>query len=170
VGAGRVPNVDGLNLEAVGVEYDRRRGVVVNDHLQTTNPHIFAAGDICMDWKFTHAADAAARIVIKNALFSPFGLGRSKLSNLVMPWVTYTDPEIAHVGLYAHEAKQQGIETKPSKSPFPGGSRPGRWGKRGVFENSPQKRLRPNLGGHPRRPPRRGDDQRDHPGHHTGRG
>ncbi|TVP66426.1 MAG: mercuric reductase [Leptolyngbya sp. LCM1.Bin17] len=118
VGAGRVPNVDGLNLEAVGVEYDRRQGVVVDDHLQTTNPHIFAAGDICMNWKFTHAADAAARIVIKNALFSPFGLGRSQLSNLVMPWVTYTDPEIAHVGLYAHEAKQQGIETDIIKIPF----------------------------------------------------
>lgn len=118
VGAGRVPNVDGLNLEAVGVEYDRRRGVVVNDHLQTTNPKIFAAGDICMDWKFTHAADAAARIVIKNALFAPFGLGRSKLSSLVMPWVTYTDPEIAHVGLYAHEAKQQGIETDTIEIPF----------------------------------------------------
>ena len=118
VGAGRVPNVDGLSLEAVGVEYDHRRGVVVNDHLQTTNPSIFAAGDICMDWKFTHAADAAARIVIKNALFSPFGLGRSKLSSLVMPWVTYTDPEIAHVGLYAHEAKQQGIETNTIEIPF----------------------------------------------------
>lgn len=118
VGAGRVPNVDGLNLEAVGVEYDCRQGVVVNDHLQTTNPHIFAAGDICMDWKFTHAADAAARIVIKNALFAPLGLGRSKLSSLVMPWVTYTDPEIAHVGLYAHEAKQQGIETDTIEIPF----------------------------------------------------
>ncbi|MBE9113823.1 mercuric reductase, partial [Nodosilinea sp. LEGE 07298] len=118
VGAGRVPNVDGLGLETVGVEYDRRQGVVVNDHLQTTNPNIFAAGDICMDWKFTHAADAAARIVIKNALFSPFGLGRSKLSNLVMPWVTYTDPEIAHVGLYAHEAKQQGIEIDTIEIPF----------------------------------------------------
>ncbi|WOD40137.1 mercuric reductase [Nodosilinea sp. E11] len=118
VGAGRVPNVDGLNLEAVGVEYDRRRGVVVNDHLQTTNPRIFAAGDICMDWKFTHAADAAARIVIKNALFAPFGLGRSKLSSLVMPWVTYTDPEIAHVGLYAHEAKQQGLDTDTITIPF----------------------------------------------------
>jgi pyruvate/2-oxoglutarate dehydrogenase complex dihydrolipoamide dehydrogenase (E3) component len=118
VGTGRVPNVDGLNLEAVGVEYDRRRGVVVDDYLQTTNPRIFAAGDICMDWKFTHAADAAARIVIKNALFAPWGLGRSQLSRLVMPWVTYTDPEIAHVGLYAHEAKQQGIEVNTIEIPF----------------------------------------------------
>jgi pyruvate/2-oxoglutarate dehydrogenase complex dihydrolipoamide dehydrogenase (E3) component len=118
VGAGRVPNVDGLNLEAAGVTYDSRKGVVVNDHLQTTNPRIFAAGDICMDWKFTHAADAAARIVIKNALFAPFGLGRSKLSSLVMPWVTYTDPEIAHVGLYAYEAQKQGIEVDTITIPF----------------------------------------------------
>lgn len=99
VGAGRAPNVEGLNLEAVGVNYDRK-GVKVNDYLQTTNPRIYAAGDICMDWKYTHAADAAARIVIKNALFSPFGFGRSKLSSLTMPWVTYTDPEVAHVGIY----------------------------------------------------------------------
>ncbi|BAY15807.1 pyridine nucleotide-disulfide oxidoreductase dimerization region [Anabaenopsis circularis NIES-21] len=118
VGAGRAPNVEGLNLEGVGVEYDTRRGVKVNDYLQTTNPKIYAAGDICMDWKFTHAADAAARIVIKNTLFSPFGLGRSKLSSLIMPWVTYTSPEIAHVGMYEHEAKKQGIDVATIKIPF----------------------------------------------------
>ncbi len=118
VGAGRSPNVEGLNLEAVDVKYDKQRGVFVNDYLQTTNPKIFAAGDICMNWKFTHAADAAARIVIKNTLFSPFGLGKSKLSDLVMPWVTYTDPEIAHVGLYVEEAKAQGLETDEIKIPF----------------------------------------------------
>jgi pyruvate/2-oxoglutarate dehydrogenase complex dihydrolipoamide dehydrogenase (E3) component len=118
VGAGRTPNVDGLNLAAVGIQYDARRGVVVNDYLQTTNPRIYAAGDICMNWKFTHAADAAARIVIKNALFSPFGLGRSRLSSLVMPWVTYTDPEIAHVGLYEQEAQAQGLTTNTIKIPF----------------------------------------------------
>ena len=118
VGAGRSPNVEGLNLESVGVKYDKQRGVVVNDYLQTTNPKIFAAGDICMNWKFTHAADAAARIVIKNTLFSPFGFGKSKLSDLVMPWVTYTDPEIAHVGMYAEEAQSQGLETDEIKIPF----------------------------------------------------
>jgi pyruvate/2-oxoglutarate dehydrogenase complex dihydrolipoamide dehydrogenase (E3) component len=118
VGTGRTPNVDGLNLEAVGVEYDSRRGVVVDDYLQTTNPRIYAAGDICMNWKFTHAADAAARIVIKNTLFAPFSLGRSKLSDLVMPWVTYTDPEIAHVGLYEQEAQAKGLDTHTIKIPF----------------------------------------------------
>jgi len=118
VGAGRVPNVESLNLEAVGVEYDNQRGVKVNDYLQTTNPKIYAAGDICMNWKFTHAADAAARIVIKNTLFSPFGLSRAKLSSLVMPWVTYTDPEIAHVGLSEQSAKDKGWDVETIKIPF----------------------------------------------------
>jgi pyruvate/2-oxoglutarate dehydrogenase complex dihydrolipoamide dehydrogenase (E3) component len=104
-GAGRAPNVEGLNLESVGVDYDTRKGIHVNDRLQTTNPRIFSAGDVCMNWKFTHAADAAARIVIQNALF----FGRKKLSALTMPWCTYTDPEIAHVGLYEREAAEKGI-------------------------------------------------------------
>ncbi len=104
VGAGRVPNVEGLDLEAAGVEYERK-GVVVNDYLQTTNPRIYAAGDVCMDHKFTHAADAAARIVIQNSLF----MGRRKLSSLTVPWTTYTDPEVAHVGLHERDAERAGI-------------------------------------------------------------
>ena len=71
-----------------------------------------------MNWKFTHAADAAARIVIKNIFFSPLGWGRSKLSDLVMPWVTYTDPEIAHVGLSTVEAEARGLEIKIIKIPL----------------------------------------------------
>ncbi|HIK46161.1 MAG TPA: mercuric reductase [Leptolyngbyaceae cyanobacterium M65_K2018_010] len=116
--AGRTPNLEGLNLAAAGVDYDPGRGVVVNDYLQTANHRVFAAGDICMDWKFTHAADAAARLVIKNALFAPLGLGRSRLSDLVMPWVTYTDPEIAHVGLYEVQAQALGLATSGIKIPF----------------------------------------------------
>jgi pyruvate/2-oxoglutarate dehydrogenase complex dihydrolipoamide dehydrogenase (E3) component len=110
VGAGRTPNVEGLGLETVGVEYDPRRGVVVDDHLRTTNQRIFAVGDICMNWKFTHAAEAAAKIAVQNAFFS-FGLPflRKSLSKLVMPWATYTDPEIAHVGRYAHELEEEAI-------------------------------------------------------------
>ncbi|MEE8117524.1 MAG: mercuric reductase, partial [Gemmatimonadales bacterium] len=101
---GRVPNVEDLNLAAVGVEYDNR-GVRVNDRLQTTNPRIYAAGDVAIDYKFTHAADFTARIVIQNALF----LGRRKLSALTVPWCTYTDPEIAHVGMYKRDAAERGI-------------------------------------------------------------
>jgi pyruvate/2-oxoglutarate dehydrogenase complex dihydrolipoamide dehydrogenase (E3) component len=106
IGTGRAPNVEGLNLETVGVQYDRRKGVLVDDRLQTKNPRIYAAGDICLNWKFTHAADFSARIVIQNALF----LGRKKASVLTMPWCTYTDPEIAHVGLYERDARARGIE------------------------------------------------------------
>jgi pyruvate/2-oxoglutarate dehydrogenase complex dihydrolipoamide dehydrogenase (E3) component len=105
VGAGRVPNVEGLDLDAAGVRYDRKEGVWVNDRLQTANPSIFAAGDICSRFKFTHAADAMARIVIQNALFK----GRARTSALTIPWCTYTDPEVAHVGLYEHEARKRGI-------------------------------------------------------------
>jgi pyruvate/2-oxoglutarate dehydrogenase complex dihydrolipoamide dehydrogenase (E3) component len=114
LGAGRTPNIESLNLDRVGVDFDTK-GIKVNDYLQTTNHKIYAAGDVCMEWQFTHAADAAARIVIKNTLFSPFGLGKSKLSSLVMPWVTYTDPEIAHVGLSEEVARSQGIECNTIK-------------------------------------------------------
>ena len=110
LGVGRKPNVEGLNLEAAGIEYDARRGVTVDDHLRTTNPSVYAAGDVCMAWKFTHAADFAARIVIQNALFSIGPLGRKRISKLTMPWCTYTHPEVAHVGLTEHEAKNKGIE------------------------------------------------------------
>jgi pyruvate/2-oxoglutarate dehydrogenase complex dihydrolipoamide dehydrogenase (E3) component len=105
IGAGRVPNVDGLNLDAVGVRHDKRDGVAVNDRLQTTNPTIYAAGDICSRFKFTHAADAMARVVLQNALFR----GRARASALTIPWCTYTAPEIAHVGLYENEARERGI-------------------------------------------------------------
>lgn len=114
VGAGRTPNVKSLNLEKVGVEYDEK-GVKVNDNLVTSNPQIFAVGDVCLSQKFTHMADASARIVIQNALFAPFGLGRKKLSDLVVPWVTFTDPEIAHVGMYESEAKEMGLEVNTIK-------------------------------------------------------
>lgn len=108
VAVGRQPNVDGMNLEAVGVSYDDRKGVHVNDRLQTSNPRIYAAGDICSRYQFTHAADALARIVIQNALF----LGRARASALTIPWCTFTDPEIAHVGLSEREAREQGIEVQ----------------------------------------------------------
>jgi pyruvate/2-oxoglutarate dehydrogenase complex dihydrolipoamide dehydrogenase (E3) component len=110
VGAGRAPNVEGMGLEEVGVEFDTREGVRVDDALRTTNRRIWAVGDVCMQWKFTHAADAAAKIVVQNALFAVGPFGRKKLSDLIMPWCTYTEPEIAHVGMYERDAAAKGIE------------------------------------------------------------
>jgi pyruvate/2-oxoglutarate dehydrogenase complex dihydrolipoamide dehydrogenase (E3) component/uncharacterized membrane protein YdjX (TVP38/TMEM64 family) len=104
VGGGRTPNLEGLALEVAGVSYTRL-GVEVNDRLQTTNPRVFAAGDICSRYKFTHAADAMARLVLANALF----MARRKVSHLVIPWCTYTDPEVAHVGYYEKDAKIAGF-------------------------------------------------------------
>ncbi len=106
VGAGRIPMVEGLGLESACVEYDRRTGIEVNDYLQTTNRNIYAAGDAASPYKFTHIADATARIVIRNALF----FGRARASALTIPWCTYTDPEIAHVGLSESEAASRGVE------------------------------------------------------------
>jgi len=114
LGVGRAPNVEGLGLDVAGVSYDAKRGVHVNDYLQTTNPRIYAAGDICMSWKFTHAADAAAKIVVQNALF----LRTQKLSKLVMPWCTYTDPEVAHVGMYPRDAQAAGLEVETFQVPL----------------------------------------------------
>jgi pyruvate/2-oxoglutarate dehydrogenase complex dihydrolipoamide dehydrogenase (E3) component len=113
-GTGRLPNVDGLNLDAAGVECDAITGVRVNDFLQTRNPRIYAAGDACLEHKFTHTAEASARIVVQNALF----LGRRRLSALTIPWCTYTDPEIAHVGLYVREARDQDIPVKTFTIPM----------------------------------------------------
>jgi pyruvate/2-oxoglutarate dehydrogenase complex dihydrolipoamide dehydrogenase (E3) component len=104
VAVGRAPNVEGLRLETVGVEFDQK-GVKVNDRLQTSNPRIYACGDICSPYQFTHAADFMARIVIRNALFK----GRAKASSLLIPRATYTSPEIAHVGLQARDATARGI-------------------------------------------------------------
>jgi pyruvate/2-oxoglutarate dehydrogenase complex dihydrolipoamide dehydrogenase (E3) component len=114
VGAGRAPVVDGLNLEAAGIEYDRRTGVKVDDRLRTSNSRVFAAGDVCSGYKFTHLADAMARIVVRNALFS----GRQRVSALTIPWCTYTAPEIAHVGLYEHEAEDRGIPVRTFVQPL----------------------------------------------------
>ena len=116
VAVGRAPNVEGIGLERVGVEFDLQTGVTVNDKLQTTNPRIYAAGDVCSQFKFTHAADFMARIVIRNALFK----GRGKVSALTIPWCTYTSPELAHVGLNPAQAEQQGIAIDTFDQPFDG--------------------------------------------------
>jgi len=107
-GAGRQPVVEGLGLEKAGVKYDPRKGVYVNDNLRTSNPKIYAAGDVCSAYKFTHTADFSARIAVQNALF----FGARKFSSLVIPWCTYTDPEIAHTGIYERDAQAKGMATR----------------------------------------------------------
>ncbi|MDH3444224.1 MAG: mercuric reductase [Deltaproteobacteria bacterium] len=113
VGGGRKPNLEGLGLDEAGVQYTAQ-GVTVDDRLRTTNSRIFAAGDICSRFKFTHAADAMARIVIANALF----LARRKVTDLIIPWCTYTDPEVAHVGYYEKEAKAAGYNVATITEPL----------------------------------------------------
>ncbi len=109
VAAGRAPNVAALNLEGADVEYDLRKGITTDEHMRTSNHAVFAIGDVASKLQFTHAADAQARMVIRNALFH----GRSKKSDLVIPWCTYTQPELAHVGIDAgavHERRDE-VET-----------------------------------------------------------
>jgi pyruvate/2-oxoglutarate dehydrogenase complex dihydrolipoamide dehydrogenase (E3) component len=113
VAVGRAPNVEGLELETAGVAFGRA-GVEVDDRLQTSSRRIYAAGDVCSAFKFTHAADAMARIVIQNALF----FGRKKASALIIPWCTYTAPEIAHVGLYERDARERGIDVSTLTVPL----------------------------------------------------
>ncbi|RME22002.1 MAG: mercuric reductase [Deltaproteobacteria bacterium] len=99
---GRRPRTEGLGLEAAGVEAGPD-GIIVDPQLCTTNRHIFAAGDCASRYRFTHAADALARIVIQNALF----LGRKRHDALTIPWATFTDPEVAHVGITWREAAER---------------------------------------------------------------
>ncbi|MEO6853895.1 MAG: mercuric reductase [Rhodoferax sp.] len=113
-GIGRRPAVQGMDLDRAGVAYDAKVGIQVNDFLRTTNPRIFAAGDVCMDLPFTNTAEAAARIVVRNALF----LGRQRASALLIPWCTYTDPQVAHVGLYVQQARERNIPVKTFTVPM----------------------------------------------------
>ena len=116
---GRVPNFEFLQTELAGVQADVQRGIVVNDFLQTTNPRIYASGDVCTARRFTHAADFMSRIVIQNALFC----GRARVSRLQIPSCTYTSPEIAHVGLSSEEAARAGIAITTVTQPLSGNDR-----------------------------------------------
>jgi len=108
---GRAPNVHGIGLDVVGVEYDNNIGVHINEFFQTTNPNIYASGDCATPYKFTHSADFMARIAIRNMFLGD----TNKLSQLIIPWATYTDPEVAHVGLYEYELEEKGIEFESFK-------------------------------------------------------
>eukprot|EP00536_Pseudo-nitzschia_multiseries_P002632 jgi/Psemu1/317943/estExt_fgenesh1_pm.C_350017 len=114
VAAGRRPNVTGMDLELAKVEYDTKKGLIVNDKLQTTNPRIYGVGDCCSQFKFTHAADFMARTVIRNALF----FGKGKMSDLLIPYATFTSPEISSVGLYGKDLDELGIEYRVFEKHF----------------------------------------------------
>jgi pyruvate/2-oxoglutarate dehydrogenase complex dihydrolipoamide dehydrogenase (E3) component len=113
-GVGRLPNVAGMDLEAAGIAFDAVSGIRVDDFLRTTNPRVYAAGDACLEHKYTHTADPTARMAVQNAL----ARGRRRLSALVIPWCTYTDPEVAHVGLYVRQANERGIPVKTYTVPM----------------------------------------------------
>merc|ERR1712194_444364 len=115
VAAGRRPNVTGMDLELANVEYDTKRGLIVNDKLQTTNPRVFGVGDCCSQFKFTHAADFMARTVVRNAFFPIWG---GKMSDLLIPYATFTSPEIASVGLYGRDLEELGIEYRVFEKHF----------------------------------------------------
>lgn len=114
IATGRKPNVENMGLEDAGIAYDARKGIVVNDFLQTTNRRVYAVGDVCGSYQFTHAADAMARAAVRNALF----YGRARLSRLVIPWCTYTEPELARVGLSRDEAAEKGLEVAEIVQPL----------------------------------------------------
>ena len=118
VHVGRAPNVEGFGLDSAGVVFDRT-GVTVNRTLRTSNHRVYAAGDVCFPFKFTHTADAMAQIVVQNALFPhPLGLGRVRTDRLIIPWCTYTEPEIAHVGMYEDDAATKGLAVDTFTQPF----------------------------------------------------
>lgn len=103
VAVGRSPNITGLDLEAAGVLYDAHKGITVDTRLRTSNPRIYAAGDVIGDYRFTHAAALQARTAVRNALFP----GSKSLDERVMPWATFTEPAVAHVGLTEAQARQR---------------------------------------------------------------
>jgi pyruvate/2-oxoglutarate dehydrogenase complex dihydrolipoamide dehydrogenase (E3) component len=118
VAAGRQPNVEDLDLERAGVAYDRR-GIRINEYLQTSQPHIFALGDVAGPYQFTHFADYQARLIVRNILMS--GLPsqfKAKADYTVVPWCTFTDPEVARVGLNEQAAERQGIAYDRFVFPF----------------------------------------------------
>ncbi len=117
-GIGRLPAVQGLDLEAAGVAYDDTAGIEVDDFLRTRNPRIFAAGDVCLEHQFTSTAEASARIVVRNALLPFHRFGRQRVSALTVPWCTYTDPQVAHVGMYVKQARERNIPVKTYTVPM----------------------------------------------------
>jgi pyruvate/2-oxoglutarate dehydrogenase complex dihydrolipoamide dehydrogenase (E3) component len=105
---GRIPNVDGLCVDVAAIQVDASQGVTVDDFLRTSNPNVYAAGDVCMVDKFTNVAEVTGRMAVQNA----FAGRRSRQSLLMVPWCTFCDPEIAHIGLHVWDARERGIPVR----------------------------------------------------------
>jgi pyruvate/2-oxoglutarate dehydrogenase complex dihydrolipoamide dehydrogenase (E3) component len=105
---GRTPNIGNLGLAEAQVEFDCAQGVRIDDFLVTTNPRIYAAGDVCMQHKFANVAEASARLAVDNLL----GAKRTRRNEMIVPWCTYCDPEIAQVGLQVWQARERSIPVK----------------------------------------------------------
>jgi pyruvate/2-oxoglutarate dehydrogenase complex dihydrolipoamide dehydrogenase (E3) component len=113
VAAGRRANVDGIGLEEAGIEHSPK-GIAIDARLRTSNRRVFAIGDVTGAFQFTHMAAQQANIVLRNALFR----WPAKVDNRAVPWVTYTDPELAHVGLTEVQARDQGLNVSTSTFTF----------------------------------------------------
>ncbi len=113
VAVGRRPNTEGLGLESLGIATDERGGVVVDEYLRTSVPTVYACGDVIGPYQFTHTASHEAWYASVNALFGPFK--RFKVDYSVIPWTTFTDPEVARVGLNEQEAERGGIAVEVTR-------------------------------------------------------
>jgi pyruvate/2-oxoglutarate dehydrogenase complex dihydrolipoamide dehydrogenase (E3) component len=118
IATGRKPSVVGLGLEKAGVEYDRR-GITVDKGLRTSNRKIYAAGDVAGSFQFTHVASYHAGIIVRSALFRL----PAKVDYKAVPWVTYTSPEVANVGLTESDAKERGLDYQVLRAEFSGNDR-----------------------------------------------
>ncbi len=113
VAVGRRANLSDLGLEAAGIKYDKG-GIKVDRGLKTSNRRVFAIGDVAGGLQFTHVANYHAGIVIRRFLFRL----PAKVNNDIVPWVTYTEPELAHVGLSEDEARKRGLKPKVLRWPY----------------------------------------------------
>ncbi|HUX72629.1 MAG TPA: mercuric reductase [Steroidobacteraceae bacterium] len=105
---GRVPNIEDLGLEAAAIDFGAAQGIHVDDYLRTSNANVYSAGDVCMQHKFTNVAQASAQIAVLNA----FRLKRRRQSHLLIPWCTYCDPQVAHIGLHVRQARRRAIAVR----------------------------------------------------------
>jgi pyruvate/2-oxoglutarate dehydrogenase complex dihydrolipoamide dehydrogenase (E3) component len=105
---GRIPNIESLDLIRANIATDPKRGILVNDQLETSNPRVYAVGDVCLDLKFTNAAQASARMAVANM----FDGAKLSHRDMLVPWCTYCDPEIAHIGMHIWDAHEHSVPVK----------------------------------------------------------